>query len=319
MTRANRGLIRPSGSACIAGLLLSLASLILIGLALALSWRSAAGWLAAGFVICLSLLGQIAIGTVFSPLTAARAGFHLAGETCPINFKESLRKNWLDLAFYSLAQPGLWLASQITGRKSGSAGPLEKTNHQPRENGTAPNGDGAVSQPVETAVDAGLEAPVEKAGNAALKDPDYAWIKASYMIIPIMGMEGLSLKESLPRAAEFISSHALRLSIDVIGVRGLTWLTSGLLTLLGIAAGWIVYRAGSPLSHAIPLRAALVACLAILVFNLFILAAVAISSYLNTVYATCLYLWSRSVEKARLENLTEPASVPVLLSVALAK
>jgi hypothetical protein len=134
-----------------------------------------------------------------------------------------------------------------------------------------------------------------------------------------MGIEGLKLKESLTRATEFIESHALRLSASLIGVRAISWLTGGLLGLIGIAAGLGLYQFTIHHSHGIALRSALFASLSLLTADLFFLVAIVFGAYINTIYATCLYLWSCNAEKARLENLTEPASAPVLLAAALEK
>jgi hypothetical protein len=301
MTRLNPAGLRPSGYSVLTGLAIALVCLILIGLSLATGWGSPAGMALTGFLLCAMLFGQLAAGAIFSALTATQAYAHLIHEPPgPTGQLASLRKTWLDLLLFSLASPGLWAASRFKLLSS----------HLPASTPPRPDGQAELEEVV-------AETPLRQSAKPVAFDT--TWVNASYLVIPIMGIEGLKLKESLSRAAQFIQSHALRLSANLIGVRPLSWLVGGLLSLIGIASGWSLYHFTIQHSHGIALRSALFASLSLFTFDLFFLAAIVFGAYINTVYATCLYLWSCTAEKARLENLTEPASVPMLLAAALEK
>jgi len=309
MTRLKPTGLKPSGYAAIAGLALALVCLLLIGLSLTVGWGSMVGMALTGFMLWAMLAGQLAAGAIFSSLTAAQVYAHLTQEPPgPNSPLVGLRKSWLDLLLFTLASPGLWVAGRFKFH----------TDH-PDAHQTDPPEDhsekGEVNQATPT------PRPVSFRGRmaASLAAIDTTWVNASYLVIPIMGIEGLKLKESLTRATQFIESHALRMSASLIGVRSLSWLTGGLLSLIGIAMGLGLYQFTIPHSHGIALRSALFVCLSIFTFDLFFLAATLFGAYINTIYATCLYLWSCNAEKARLDNLSEPASAPGLLAAALEK
>jgi hypothetical protein len=55
-----------------------------------------------------------------------------------------------------------------------------------------------------------------------------------------------------------------------------------------------------------------------LIFFAFVMVASVFSSYTNTAYHTCLYIWARQVETARAQGSSMPVSAPAPLAAVLA-
>jgi hypothetical protein len=302
MIRSNPTGLIPSAYAMAAGFAMGLVFLLLIGLLLSASHAQLAGLALAGFLLCVLLLAQASTAAIASSLTAARIYAQLTeAPASPTGQLADLRKKWLDLLLFSLAGPGLWIAGWFkpVPKRTATPAPAEPAEPAGAEPLTPP--ESPILQPVQTRI------------------VDRAWLGAAYLVIPIMGIEHLSIKESLPRAAQFIQTHALRLNSNQIGVQSFSWLVGGLLTLLGAVCGWTVYHFSLQSHPVTGLHLALFICLSLLAFDLFTLAGIIFGSYLNTVYATCLYLWSRSAAEARMNGLTEPIRIPGLLVAALEK
>jgi hypothetical protein len=327
LARANPAGLVPSVYAAAAGLGLGLVSLALTGVALHFGRGHPAALGLAGFLLCAMLLCQSAAAAIFSCLTAARISTQLESASLTTRLSQSnIKKQWLDLFFFSLARPWVWVASRlrpisrrpttsetlVTVETATSAGTGSAT-------GTAENGDASFSaDPVEME-----QEPPPPAADTPQKpgaqSVDRAWHTASYLVIPIMGIENLDIKASLQRAAQFVQTHSLRINAGQIGVRGLGWLAGGLLFILGLAAGWAIYHFTVQAHTAVSVHKTLITCLSLLVCDIFILAGMVFASYFNTVYATSLYLWSRNAERARQERLAEPVLAPGLLASALEK
>ena len=300
-SRSSPGMLKPSAYALAAGLAFALVCLLLIGGCLGLGWGRPLALGIAGFFICVLLSGQVLIETLNSALTAAKTAAFLNHEAVGTAGElPALRSAWSDLLIYTLARPGLWI-TRWPRRWQG----VSKTSPagQPG-NPQDPNQASTESQ-----------ALIPPAPGQAVS----SWMSAAYLVIPIQAVEKIHLRDSLARANQLIQSHALRLNAALIGVRSLSWITGGIMGLIGLVAGLLFFHLTSPLSHNLAARSALFACLSLFIFDFLFFVALTASAYVNSVYATCLYLWSANAEKARLENRAEPVQAPALLAAALEK
>ena len=143
------------------------------------------------------------------------------------------------------------------------------------------------------------------------------WTEATYLVLPIMVIEDINLGDGLKRAAQIVRDNLLLVGISTVGVRAVTGLISFLLSLVGIllgvgaAAGIISVFAGS--AWAIVIAVAL----AILIATPFILVGALVSAYTSTAYHTCLYLWARDVERAQQAGQPVAVEAPAPLAAVL--
>jgi len=123
------------------------------------------------------------------------------------------------------------------------------------------------------------------------------WTEASYLILPAMVIDDLNLKDGLRRVANITKDNLLLIGVSTVGVKFVTGAIGFLVTLMGIAlAGVVAFGTLSLGADAGLTIAGLI--LAALIFLPFVLVASIFSSYINTAYHTCLYIWARDVERA---------------------
>jgi membrane-anchored glycerophosphoryl diester phosphodiesterase (GDPDase) len=123
---------------------------------------------------------------------------------------------------------------------------------------------------------------------------DTVWTEAAFLILPAMVIEDINLKDALKRAGSIIKNNLLLVGISTVGVRTVNGLIGFLLGALGIGLG--VFIAG-----------------------IFIMVATVVTSYSNTAYHTCLYLWARDVEKAQASGSSAQVLAPGPLAAVLNK
>ena len=143
------------------------------------------------------------------------------------------------------------------------------------------------------------------------------WTEATYLVLPIMVIEDLNLVDGMKRAAQIVRDNLLLIGISTVGVRAITGFISFLLSLvgilLGVGVGWGVAALFAGTAWAIV--AAVV--LAILIATPFILIGALINSYTATAYHTCLYLWARDVERAQQSGQPASVAAPAPLAAVL--
>jgi hypothetical protein len=143
------------------------------------------------------------------------------------------------------------------------------------------------------------------------------WTEATYLILPAMVIEDVNLKGGIKRAAQIIKDNLLLVGISAVGVKALVGFVSFILGAFGVALGigigvGIVSVSGSSTAGVIT-----GVTTGILLATPFILVATVISTYTATAYHTCLYLWARDVERARLSGATGEITAPAPLAAAL--
>jgi hypothetical protein len=143
------------------------------------------------------------------------------------------------------------------------------------------------------------------------------WTEASYLILPAMVIEDINLKGGVKRATQIIKDNLLLVGISTVGVKAIVGLVSFLLGTLGVALGLGIGVGIVSISQASTAGLITGVTLGILIATPFILFATVISTYTATAYHTCLYLWARDVERARLSGQSDVVTAPGPLAAAL--
>jgi len=143
------------------------------------------------------------------------------------------------------------------------------------------------------------------------------WTEAAFLILPAMVIEDINLKGGIKRATQIIKENLLLVGISTVGVKTITGLIGFLLGALGIAFGFGVgLGIVSASQGSVPGMVGGVT-LGILIATPFIMVATIIATYTSTAYHTCLYLWARDVERARLSGQAGEVRAPSPLSAVL--
>jgi hypothetical protein len=144
------------------------------------------------------------------------------------------------------------------------------------------------------------------------------WTEAAFLILPAMVIEDLNLKGGIKRATQIIKDNLLLVGISTVGVKTITGLIGFLLGAIGIGLGLgagLGIVSASPGGSVVGLVGGVTA--GILIATPFIMFATVLSTYTGTAYHTCLYLWARQVEQARLAGQPGEVSAPSPLSAVL--
>ena len=117
------------------------------------------------------------------------------------------------------------------------------------------------------------------------------WTVATYFIIPAIVIEDRDIKGAVARATDIMKKNLLPIGVGEIAVGLVTGLLSVIGFIVAIAIGFMLFGAIGGAAGAI---------VAILVVAVLIILIVALSMYITTAYHTCLFLWARDVEDAKL-------------------
>ncbi len=152
----------------------------------------------------------------------------------------------------------------------------------------------------------------------AMRAVEALWTEAALLVLPAMVIDDLNLKNGLARIVKITRENLLLIGISFVGVRWVTGLIGFVFIMIGLVlafaiGGGIAYVAGSS-------TVILVIGIAIgaMIFFAFVMLSSIFSSYTNTAYHTCLYIWARDVETAKAEGSSVQVMAPAPLAVALA-
>lgn len=143
------------------------------------------------------------------------------------------------------------------------------------------------------------------------------WTEVSFLILPAMVIEDMSLKDAAKRVAQIVKDNLLLVGISTVGVRAVTGLIGfvlgfgGLLLGLGVGYGIIAVMGTSTVGLVLGIG------LGLLLFLFSTMIASVISSYTTTAYHTCLYLWARNVEVAQAAGQPARVAAPAPLAAVL--
>jgi hypothetical protein len=144
------------------------------------------------------------------------------------------------------------------------------------------------------------------------------WTEASYLVLPAMVIDDLNLKEGMQRVWNITKENLLLVGISTVGVRAVTGLIGFVFGAIGfgiafVIGGGLAYISGG--NAAISITGIVIGAL---IFFAFVMVASVFSSYTNTAYHTCLYIWARQVETARAQGSSVQVKAPAPLAAALA-
>ena len=143
------------------------------------------------------------------------------------------------------------------------------------------------------------------------------WTEVSYLILPAMVIENISLVDGAKRVAQIVKDNLLLVGISTVGVRAVTGLIGFVLAVGGAVLGFgIGYGIIAILGTGV-LGLVFGIGLGILIFFTFTMVASVISTYTTTAYHTCLYLWAREVEKAQTAGQPVQVAAPAPLAAVL--
>ena len=146
---------------------------------------------------------------------------------------------------------------------------------------------------------------------------DTVWTEAAFLILPAMVIEDINLKNGLKRAGSIIKNNLLLVGISTVGVKAVNGLIGFLLGLLGIGLGFGVGFGIITITNTSTFGLVSGIGLGVLIAGIFIMVATVVTSYTNTAYHTCLYLWARDVEKAQASGNTAQVPAPAPLAAVL--
>lgn len=144
------------------------------------------------------------------------------------------------------------------------------------------------------------------------------WTEASYLILPAMMIESVNLGAGVKRATQIAKDNLLLIGVSTVGVRWITGAISFVLGAIGLVIGFGVGFGLISLFNASTVALVIGIGLGAMIFFVFAMVASVISSYTMTAYNTCLFLWARDVEKARVQGQQVQVAAPAPLAAALA-
>ena len=148
---------------------------------------------------------------------------------------------------------------------------------------------------------------------------DTVWTEASFLILPAMVIEDINLKDGVKRAGSIIKNNLLLVGISTVGVKTINGLIGFLLGVLGIGLGFGIGFGIITITNSSAFGLISGIGLGVILASIFIMVATVVTSYTNTAYHTCLYLWARDVEKARASGSGAPVLAPAPLAAVLNK
>ncbi len=134
-----------------------------------------------------------------------------------------------------------------------------------------------------------------------------AWSEAAYLLLPVMVVENLNLRQTLKRTAEIVRQNLLMAAVSLIGVSLVNALAGVGMAALGIACGISVGRSAGGIWGMVA---------GMLIASLFILVAVAVTTFGRVIYHSSLYVWVTQEEHNRNEANTLPVMPPAPLAEA---
>ena len=281
MAFKDRDLIKPSIYALIAGMVVSVVGMIpIIGAELLLP-ESQIGRTISFVLGAILIFVQFVVSYIFSAMTVYLIyGFLAEGDGRMDRAWGIVRRDFMDLLTLAAASTAVNLLRSLAERNRRG----------------------------------GLAAGVARTATSLLQ---VLWTETSFLVLPAMVIDDLSLKDGLSRVLKIAKENLLLIGISTVGVGLVTGLIGFLLGLsgavLGLLAGFGLYSAFGGQTTGLVLGIALGA----LVFFAFVMVASVISTYTRTAYHTCLYLWARDTEKAREQGVSIPVRAPAPLAMVL--
>jgi membrane-anchored glycerophosphoryl diester phosphodiesterase (GDPDase) len=144
------------------------------------------------------------------------------------------------------------------------------------------------------------------------------WTEAALLVLPAMIIDDLNLKDGMQRVWKITKENLLLVGISTVGVRWVTGLISFIFGVIGFAIAFAIGGGAAFVSGGSAAVSIAGVVIGALIFFTFVMVASVFSSYTNTAYHTCLYIWAREVETAKAQGSSVPVRAPAPLAAALA-
>jgi hypothetical protein len=144
------------------------------------------------------------------------------------------------------------------------------------------------------------------------------WTEAAFLVLPAMIIDDLNLKEGMQRVWKITKENLLLIGISTVGVRFVTGLISFVFGAIGFVIAFAIGGGLTYLSGGTTAISIVGVVIGALIFFAFVMVASIFSSYTNTAYHTCLYIWAREVETVRAQGSSVQVMAPAPLAAALA-
>jgi membrane-anchored glycerophosphoryl diester phosphodiesterase (GDPDase) len=152
----------------------------------------------------------------------------------------------------------------------------------------------------------------------AMRAVEALWTEAALLVLPAMVIDDLNLKEGLARIVKITKENLLLIGISTVGVRFVTGLIGFIFGVIGFAVAFAIGGGAAYVSGGSTAISIVGIVIGALIFFAFVMVASIFSSYTNTAYHTCLYIWAREVETAKAEGSSVQVRAPAPLAAALA-
>ena len=153
---------------------------------------------------------------------------------------------------------------------------------------------------------------------SAMRVVEALWTEAALLVLPAMVIDDLNLKDGLARIVKITKENLLLIGISTVGVRFVTGLIGFIFGVIGFAIAFAIGGGAAYVSGGSTAVSIVGIVIGALIFFAFVMVASIFSSYTNTAYHTCLYIWARDVETAKAEGSSVQVRAPAPLAVALA-
>ena len=285
MAFKDKDLLKPSIYALIAGAIVSVIGIIPIAIAVLVFGGSDFGNMILYILGALMIFVQFIVSYVFSGMTVYLIyGYLTNGDGRMDHAWNIVKRDFFDIVTLAAASTAVNLVKAAAQRNRG------------RRGGFA----------------AGL-------ANQAAGLMETLWTEAASLVLPAMIIDDLNLKDGLQRIWKITRENFLLIGVSTIGVRFVTGLIGFVFWVVGLIVAFAIGGGLSFVSGGNATVSVIGVVIGILIFFLFVMVANIFSSYTNTAYHTCLYIWAREVEKATVEGrvpaqVQAPAPLAAVLS-----
>ena len=152
----------------------------------------------------------------------------------------------------------------------------------------------------------------------AMRAVEALWTEAALLVLPAMVIDDLNLKNGLARIVKITKENLLLIGISTVGVRWVTGLIGTVFGIVGLVIAFAIGGGAAYVSGGSTAISIVGIVIGALIFFAFVMVASIFSSYTNTAYHTCLYIWAREVETAKAEGSSVQVMAPAPLAAALA-
>jgi len=160
----------------------------------------------------------------------------------------------------------------------------------------------------------GLGLTMARAGTGLLET---LWTEAALLVLPAMVIDDLNLKQGMERVWNITKSNLLLIGISTVGVKWVTGLIGFVIGIIGAVIGFAIGGGSAYASGGDATLSIIGVVFGVLIFFFFVVIASVINSYTGTAYHTCLYIWARDVETAKVQGQTGVVAAPAPLAAVL--